>query len=118
MQNIMLQREVTMKTKLLLIAILAAIVQLQSNAAVSVDETTTINYLKNQGFSEQTADMVNVSKARATGEEYYTKDEAAYRKQNKFVRFWRKLYVYTDPAAEDYSFYHHDTDTTPSYTDL
>lgn len=115
---IMLQKEVTMKTKLLLIAILATIVQLQSNAAVSVDKTTDANYLKNNGFSAQTADLVNVSKARALGEEYYTEDEAAYRKQNKFVRFWRKLYVYADPAAEDYSYYHHDTDTTPSYTDL
>ncbi len=107
-----------MKTKLLLIAILATMVQLQSSASVSVDETTSTNYIKNSGFSAQTADLVNVSKARAVGEEYYTPDEAAYRKQNKFVRFWRKLYVYTDPGAEDYSFYHHDTDTTPSYTDL
>ncbi len=107
-----------MKNKLLLIAILAMTVQLQSGAAISVDESTSIEYLQNKGFSTQTAEMVNVSKARAIGEEFYTDDEAAYKKQNKFVRFWRKLYVYTDPAAEDYSFYHHDTDTTPSYTDL
>ena len=107
-----------MKTKLLLIAILATMVQLQSSESVSVDEATSTNYIRNNGFSEQTADLINVSKARAVGEEYYTADEAAYKKQNKFVRFWRKLYVYADPAAEDYSFYHHDTDTTPSYTDL
>lgn len=107
-----------MKTKLLLIAILATMVQLQSSASVSVDEATSTNYIRNNGFSAQTADLINVSKARAVGEEYYTADEAAYKKQNKFVRFWRKLYVYADPAAEDYSFYHHDTDTTPSYTDL
>lgn len=107
-----------MKTKLLLIAILATTVQLQSNAAISVDQATNPAYLKNNGFSSQTADIINISKARALGEEYYSEDEAAYRKQNKFVRFWRKLYVYTDPAAEDYSFYHHDTDTSPSYTDL
>lgn len=115
---IMLQKEVTMKTKLLLIAILATMVHLQSDASVTVDQATNANYLRNNGFSAQTADLVNVGKARALGEEYYTEDEAAYRKQNKFVRFWRKLYVYTDPAAEDYSFYHHDTDTTPSYTDF
>lgn len=107
-----------MKTKLLLIAILATMVQLQSNASVSVDESSSATYLKNNGYSAQTADLVNVSKARSTGEEYYTPDELAFKKQNKFVRFWRKFYVYMDPAAEDYSFYHHDTDTTPSYTDL
>lgn len=114
----MLQKEVTMKTKLLLIALFAVMLQIPSHASVSVDKTTDATYLKQQGFSAQTADIVNVAKNRAIGQDYYTDDEAAYRRQNKFVRFWRKLYVYTDPAAEDYSFYHHDTDTTPSYTDL
>lgn len=104
--------------KLLLLVIAAATVQIQASAAISVDQTTNPAVLKSNGYFSQTADMINVSKARATGQEYYPADEAAYRKQNKFVRFWRKLYVYTDPAAEDYSFYHHDTDTTPSYTDL
>lgn len=104
--------------KLLLIAIVVTTAQIQANAAISVDQATNPAVLKSNGYSTQTADMVNVSKARATGQEYYTADETAFRKQNKFVRFWRKLYVYTDPAAEDYSFYHHDTDTTPSYTDL
>lgn len=103
--------------KLLLIAI-AATIPAMAQAAVSVDQVTNPAVMRNSGYSAQTADAVQINKARATGEEYYIKDEAAYRKQNKFVRFWRKLYVYTDPAAEDYSFYHHDTDTTPSYTDL
>ena len=112
----MYKKGVTMK-RLLLIAI-AAMVPTMSQAAISVDQTTNPAVLRNSGYSAQAADTVNVSKARATNQEYYTADEAAYRKQNKFVRFWRKLYVYTDPAAEDYSFYHHDNDTTPSYTDL
>lgn len=103
--------------KLLLIAI-AATIPAMAQAAVSVDQVTNPAVLRNNGYSAQTADAVQITKARATGEEYYVKDEADYRKQNKFVRFWRKLYVYTDPAAEDYSFYHHDTDTAPSYTDL
>ncbi len=107
-----------MKTKLLLIALLAITVQMQSQAAISVDQASSPEYLRNKGFSGQTADMITVSKARAIGEEYYTKDELAFKKQNKFVRFWRKLYVYTDPAAEDYSFYHHETNTVPSYQDL
>ena len=104
--------------KLLLLVIIAAAVQTQANAAVSVDQQTNPAVLRSNGYSAQTTDMVNVGKARAQGYEYYTADEAAYKKQNKFVRFWRKLYVYTDPAAEDYSIYHHDVQTTPSYTDL
>lgn len=114
----MLQKEVTMKTKLLLIAAVAVMIPLQAQAAVSVDTTTDATYVKNQGYSAQTADMINITKARAAGEEYYTKDEQAFKNQNKFVRFWRKLYVYTDPAAEDYSFYHHDTQEVPKYYDL
>ncbi|MBD5401599.1 hypothetical protein HDR58_02190 [bacterium] len=107
-----------MKTKLLLIAAIALAVQLQSNAAISVDQTTNPAYLKNYGYSQQTADAVSVSRARAIGEEYYPEDELAYKKQNKFLKFWRKLYVYADPAAEDYSYYHHDTKTTPGIEDL
>ncbi|MBQ8668724.1 hypothetical protein IJ472_03010 [bacterium] len=103
--------------KLLLIAI-AATIPAMAQAAVSVDQATQTEVLLNNGFSKQTADMVNISKSRATGREYYSDDERAFQKQNKFVRFWRKLYVYADPAAEDYSYYHHSTDTTPSYTDL
>ncbi len=103
--------------KLLLIAV-ALTIPTMANAAVSVDQASSPAVLRANGYSAQTADMVSVGKARAIGQEYYTKDEADFKKQNKFVRFWRKLYVYTDPAAEDYSFYHHDADTTPSYTDL
>jgi hypothetical protein len=103
--------------KLLLIAMLATIPAV-AQAAVSVDQTTNPEVIMNNGYSKQTADMINVGKARATGRAYLTDDEKAYKNQNAFVRFWRKLYVYTDPAAEDYSFYHHDTKTTPSYTDL
>ncbi|MBQ8460607.1 hypothetical protein IJ541_10990 [bacterium] len=103
--------------KLLLIALTAAIPAM-ANAAISVDQATNPAVLKNSGYSAQMGDMVNVSKSRATAQEYYTPDEVAFKKQNKFVRFWRKLYLYTDPASEDYSFYHHDTDPVPKYTDL
>jgi hypothetical protein len=112
----MYKKEVIMK-KLLLIAIVATLPAVAS-AAISVENSTDPVYLRNNGFSTQTTEMVNISKARANSQEYYTNDETAFKNENKFVKFWRKFYVYTDPAAEDYSFYHHDTDTTPSYTDL
>lgn len=104
--------------KLLLLMIIAIAAQTTCNAAISVDQTTNPTVLKNSGYSTTTTEMVNISKARANGQEYYTDDELAYKNQNWFVKFWRKLYVYTDPAAEDYSLYHHDTKTTPHYTDF
>ena len=103
--------------KLLLIALAAAIPSM-AHAAISVDQATSPAVLKNNGYSAQMGDMVSVSKSRAIGQEFYTADEMAFKKQNKFVRFWRKLYLYTDPASEDYSFYHHDSDPVPKYTDL
>ena len=112
----MLQKEVTMK-KLLLIAVLATLPAM-ANAAISVEQTTNPTVLKNSGYSDITADAVSVVKARSNGKAYYAQDEDAFRKQNWFVKFWRKLYVYADPAAEDYSYYHHDTDSTPSYKDF
>ncbi|MCM1338310.1 MAG: hypothetical protein NC191_01405 [Muribaculaceae bacterium] len=104
--------------KLLLFTIIAVAAQAGCFAAVSVEQTSSAEYMRNQGFSTQTTDIVNISKARATGQEAYTKDEAQFRSSNKFVKFVRKFYMYTDPAAEDYSFYHHDVSTTPTYQDL
>jgi hypothetical protein len=104
--------------KVLLLVIVSVAIQAQSSASVSVDQTTSPAVLKNNGYSSQTADMVNISKARANNQEYYTADEQEFQNEGKMLKFWRKFYVYADPAAEDYSFYHHDTKTTPSYTDL
>ena len=53
----------------------------------TVDELSSETYLRNNGYSKQTAEVITVSKARALGDEYYTEDEQAFRNQNKFVRF-------------------------------
>lgn len=104
--------------KILLLMIMMAAIQSQGFASISVDESTSPAVLRNNGYSADLADSVNVSKSRARGQEYYTQDEINYRSMNKFTKFWRKFYVYADPAAEDYSFYHHDIKTTPHYSDL
>ncbi|MBP3821383.1 hypothetical protein J6G99_07060 [bacterium] len=104
--------------KILLLVTLFMVLQIQANSAVSVDKTITEEYLRNNGYSKQVYDTVNVSRARALGEAYYSSEEIKYMKSNKAKKFWRKLYQYLDPAAEDYSFYHHDTLPSPSYTDL
>lgn len=108
-----------MKNKLLLVALLIVFAQVGANAVVSVEETTSTEYMKNWGYSGVTSDIVQVSKNRSVGEEFYLDDELRYRnKGNKFVKFCKRFWAYFDPAAEDYSFYHHDTKATPSVTDL
>lgn len=107
-----------MKTKLVLIAVLFAALQLQSNAAVTVDQTTSRDYLLKSGYSEAMSESVSLGHARATGEEYYTEGEKRYMNDSKWVRFWKKAYAYFDPAAEDYSFYHHNIEPVPDIDDL
>lgn len=107
-----------MAKKTLITLLALAAFQIPVNASVTTDEAISERYMRNTGYSQQTVEMVTVSNARGVGKEYYTPEEKKLQKSNGFVKFWKKLYAYFDPAAEDYSFYHHDTTTTPSYTDL
>ena len=107
-----------MDKKLLITLLALTAIQIQASAVVTTDEALSEQFMRNTGYSQQTVEMVSVSNARGLGQEYYTVDEKKLQNSNGFVKFWRKLYAYFDPGAEDYSFYHHDTKTTPSYTDL
>jgi len=105
-------------TKILLFASVLMLIPLNANSAVTVDQSTSRDYVMNQGFSEETYETITVEKNRGVGKEYYTAREKRDRELPKIVRFFRKFYSYTDPGAEDFSFYHHNLETTPSYTDL
>ena len=104
--------------QILLIASFMMLVPLSANSAVTVDQSTSKDYVVNQGYSEETYETITVEKNRGVGKEYYTAREKRDRELPKVVRFFRKFYSYTDPGAEDFSFYHHNFSTTPSYTDL
>jgi uncharacterized protein YxeA len=103
--------------KILLLALFLAIPSIVY-AAVSVESATNPTNLVNNGYSAQTAEIVTMSKARVNAQAYNPEGEKSLDSQNKFVKFWKKFYVYADPAAEDYSFYNHDNNSTPTYTDL
>ncbi len=107
-----------MKLKLVILTLLISAVGLAASAFVTVEQTTDRDYVHNSGFSLITGDMIDISKARARGEEFYTSNEKLYRQKTPGTRFWWRLYQYTDPAAEDYSFFHHDTTPYPTQTDL
>ncbi|MDY6358218.1 MAG: hypothetical protein SPL76_01740 [Cyanobacteriota bacterium] len=107
-----------MRTKLLVIAFMSTLVQVPAMAAISVDHTMTQDFLQNNGYSKQIYDTVNVSRARALGEEYYSSEELEFKNSTPPVRWWKKFHAYLDPAKDDYSFYHHDTNPEPSASDL
>lgn len=107
-----------MKIKLLLVAILVLSLQIQAQCAISVDRTMSQEYLQNNGYSKQIYDTVNISRARALGEEFYSSEEIKYKSSKAPARFWRKFRAYLDPAVDDYSFYHHDNKPEPVPSDL
>lgn len=107
-----------MKIKLLLVALLVLTLQVQAQSAISVDRTMTQDYLQNNGYSKQIYDTVNVSRARALGEEYYSSEEIKYKSSKAPIRWWKRFHAYLDPAKDDFSFYHHDTKTEPSPSDF
>ena len=107
-----------MKRNLLIIAIMTFAIQLASGAAVSVDKTITEDYLLNNGYSKQVYNTVQVSRARALGEEFYSSEELDYMNAKWYKKWWNKFRIYIDPAQDNYTFYHHDTENKPSIHDL
>ncbi len=107
-----------MKIKLLLIAIIVLSLQIQVNAAISVDKTLSQEYLQNNGYSKQIYDTVNVGRARALGQEFYSSEELEYQRAKAPVKLFKRFHAYLDPAIDDYSFYHHDNTPEPTSRDL
>ena len=103
-----------MKRSLLLIA-LFGIVCTQANAGVTVEQTTDPEFISNSGYSEATAEEVLISKQRANAQPA----EPLYeKKRSKFVRFWRNVYSYIDPAWDNDERIHHNINQSPNWRDL
>ncbi len=103
-----------MKRNLLITALFAALC-IQANAAITVEQTTNPEYLINSGYSEVTAEEVLILKNRAAGKPI----EPLYeQKNNKFVRFFRNIFGYIDPAQDTDERLHHDIHVSPSWKDL
>ena len=104
-----------MKRNLLLAMALCTAFCLHANAAITVEQTTDPEYLINGGYSEATAEEVLIVKNRVAGKPV----EPLYEKRhNKFVRFWRNIYGYIDPAVDTDERLHHDIHMSPSVKDL
>ncbi len=103
-----------MRKNLLLVLALFAFACIQSNAAVTVEQSTEPDYIINSGYSEATAEEIMLLKNRTSGKPA----EPVYEKHNKFVRFCRNLYGYLDPAQDTDERIHHDIHMSPNFRDL
>ena len=104
--------------KYVLICLLLFFVQTPGSAILPDDEMTTPHYVINNGYSQDMAEMVNMQRARATGEEIVPVKPQKRINRTPVGRFFRKCLEYLDPALDDDSFYVHDIKMEPQITDF
>ena len=104
-----------MKRKLLLILAIFTAVCMQTNAQITVEETTAPDYLINNGYSEATAEEVMLVKNRIAGKPV----EPLYEyEMSGFKKFLKNCYSYIDPSIDDSEErYHHNIRLSPSFKD-
>lgn len=89
-----------------------------AHAELTVQDVTSKEYLKNQGYSSATINAIQHSKSVANGEEYTQPAKNEY-SNNPAIKFVRRIFTYLDPALDDNTFYNkHDIQTSPSFDDL
>ena len=107
-----------MKKIFLIVSALTIIANLPSFAELTVQDTTSEEYLKNQGYSKSVINAVQRSKCVASGEKYVAPVDKGYQR-NPIVKFVKRIITYIDPALDDDSFYNkHNIHTSPSIEDL
>ena len=104
--------------KRLIILILTGLFIAPAYAELTVKDTTSREYLKNQGYSEVFINSAQKSAARANGEPLAEPIEKEYYNQ-PVVKAVRKFFMYIDPALDDHSFMNdHNIHPAANYEDL
>ncbi len=104
-----------MKNKILFV-MSALLFAVPSFAYIAGSDTYSSDFLKMNGYSDATIQMVNHERNKAAG----IPNEVPNRKiiKNKFLRVLYNSYSYIDPAAEGNTFLNHDINIEPSVNDL
>ena len=103
--------------KFVLLAVFALLASGAARAEITPDEMVDPNYVMNNGYSITTAADVLILQSRANGVEPINIEDKPYY-SNPFVKGVRNVFIYLDPALEDYGRYHHDIKFTPTVHDL
>jgi len=86
--------------------------------ALTIEETTSYDYLRNHGHSEVLIDAVYHQKTTIDGEKYISMDEQKHQNDFFLVKWIRKFFMYADPALDSGTFYDHNIKITPQVNDL
>lgn len=97
---------------------LACALILPASSKVTVEETTTDEYMQNSGYSSTMVDMANYAKATANGEKYISNREKKLNSYGPVTRFFHKVFSYLDPAQDEGDFMNHDIKMYPQTDDL
>lgn len=104
--------------KSFLIFSLISLFALPSYAELTVKDTTSRDYMENQGYSYVLINSAQKTVARHNGEALTEPVEHEYYNQ-PVVKAVRKFFMYIDPALDDHSFMNdHNIHPGPSYEDL
>lgn len=106
-----------MKKRVLILTLIASFA-LPAFAELTVKDTTSIEFMKNQGYSSALVQTTQKSVARANGEPLTEPVEKEYYNQ-PVIKAVRRFFMYIDPSYDDHSFVNdHNIKTSPSYEDL
>lgn len=104
-----------MKLKLLILTLLFTTVPAM---ALTRSETSSVDYMRANGYSDAIIDVVQISKAKVNGEHYVSFEEQKYGNSNAFVKWVRKFFIYIDPALVAEPPMSHNIKMTPSVNDI
>ena len=113
-----------MKKILVLVGILA--MSAPAFAGIGVHESTSPEYLRNYGCSNETVKYVQLNKAQVNGEKYVTPvSDLTYRKYYRDSEVWnnlvdktRSFFIYLDPSLDGDKFMRQDTKFYANTQDL
>ncbi len=104
--------------KRFLITGLLILFALPSFAELTVEDTVSPDYLRNNGYSTATINAAQKVRAKSNGEPLAEPVENKMY-QNPAVKFVRRVFMYIDPSLDDHSFMNdHDIKTSPTFDDL
>ena len=87
-------------------------ISLPAYSYLTVDELSSPEVLVNFGYSDQTADFVQLNKSIMANKKYKS-PEMVYPKKT----VWRRIYEYLDPANDDGTLLQHSIQESPSVID-
>lgn len=105
--------------KLLLLLIIFYTVSLSSFAVMTPEEAMSIDYIKNHGYSDEMARLIDLQSFQISNKpSQYKSSDPDWYTQNKKVNFIRKTFMYFDSGLDDGKFLKHNTKYTNSWSDL